>query len=136
MLGEVSDEHVASGAGHPGRFDVVGVELLGEALEQPANRREGVEDGRVAGRLRAAALDDVTAVLAVDTGGAEELLATRQRVADGVAQRGGLLAGQGVGLLADGDENLLAAPVGPNGWLTLRGELDQERGYSGSCTSM
>jgi hypothetical protein len=42
----------------------------------------------------------------VHGGGAEELLAARQRVADGVPQFGGVLAGELDGVAVDGDANL------------------------------
>ncbi|WP_255195576.1 hypothetical protein [Halorarius litoreus] len=45
--------------------------------------------------------DDVTAVLAVFTRGVDELVSSRQRVAEGVPQLGGLLALQNVRLAAD-----------------------------------
>lgn len=84
MFGEVPHEHVAPGPREAGRGEVLGAERLGQPLEQPADRRETVEDRGVASRVGGAAFDDVAAVLAVLGGSAEEFLAARQRVTDGV----------------------------------------------------
>ncbi|MFC3478962.1 hypothetical protein [Halobacterium litoreum] len=64
-------------------------------------------------------------------GGAEELLAARQGVPDGVPQFGGVLARERDFLAVYGETNVAAVWLGGDGLFTVR-ELDQERGYSGS----
>jgi len=67
-------------------------------------------------------------------GGAEELLAAGQCVTDGVAQFGGVLAGEREFLAVHGDADVAAVWLGGDGLFTIR-ELDQEPGYSGACSS-
>lgn len=82
MFAEVTNQHVPSGAGDAGSADVLGGELRRETVEQPAERLEAREHLRVAGRVGAAAGDDVAAVLPVLAGGSEELAFFGQRRAE------------------------------------------------------
>ncbi|WP_231737022.1 hypothetical protein [Halobacterium sp. CBA1126] len=70
----------------------------------------------------------------MDARGAEELLAARQRVADGVPEFGGVLAGEFDGLAADGDAEVGAVRFDVDRLFRL-GERDQERENSGSCAA-
>ena len=109
MLGEVVDEHVASPAGETGPTDVLGGELLGEALVKARERLEALEHLPVARGVRAPALDDVTPVPAVLADRLDELRALGQRLAERRPQLVGLGSGEFVALAAQRERDPTAA---------------------------
>lgn len=99
------DEHVAAAPRHTRGVERVGRERLGQAVVEPAERVEGVEDLPVAGRTRVPPLDDVATVLAVFARGMEELLALRQRILEFLAERGRIASGDLVYVAVDFQQN-------------------------------
>ncbi len=81
-------------AGQSRRREVVGRERRGEPVVQASERVEALEHLAVARGIGSTALDDVTAVLTVDTRGTEELLAPGERVVECLAEGGGLGSGE------------------------------------------
>ncbi len=82
MLGEVVDEHVPPPAGQSRLLYVRGGELAGQSVVESPEFGEALEHLPVARRLRAPPFHDVTAVFAVGPGGADELPALGQRLAE------------------------------------------------------
>jgi len=125
MLREVPDDHVAAAARQPGPPHVVGGELVGQAVVEPAQFVERLEHFAVAGGVGVPAGDDVAAVGAVVADGADELVAVGERVAERVAQLVGLRSGEYEFRVARGDRD----SVRPGGdcRATAREFLDQPR---------
>lgn len=126
MFGEVPDQHVASRTRDA--LDVLGDELLGQAVEDTPQVVETLEDCRVPGGVCLPALDDVTAVGSVDAHGPSEVLAFGQGVADRGPQFGRGLTGDHEGVAVDAQFDALGCRPGLD---QIAGrERDQERGNS------
>lgn len=126
VFGEVPDQHVASRARDA--VDVLGDELVGQAVEDTPQVVEALEDRRVSGGVGLPSLDDVATVWTVDADSPSEALALGQRVADRGPQFGRGLAGQHDGVAVDAQFDALCCRRGLDRIASR--ERDQERGNS------
>lgn len=90
---------------------VVRVERLREAVEQPPHLVERLEHCGVPRGVRVPPFDDVTPVLAVDARGAEEGFAAREGVPDAVFQFLGGVTGEFDRFATNRDDNRFALAV-------------------------
>jgi hypothetical protein len=112
VLHEVADDHVPAAAGETAPTDRLGGELGRQPVVQPVERVEAVEHLPVAAGVRAAAFDDVAAVLAAFAGGPQELVALGQRPFQLVTERDGGFARQAHRLAVDLEQDGLAVAPG------------------------
>ncbi len=136
MLGEVTHQQVSPRPRDARPADVLGGELLRQALEQPSQAVERLEHLGVARGVCTPARHLVTSVLAVCARRPEELATLRQRVADGVLQSRGFLSGQFVFDVVDSQYDRFTVSLYRCGALVIREERDQETGYSVACFSL
>ena len=94
VFGEVAHHHVAAPARETGPPHVVGVELGGEPLVQPFERREPVEHFAVARRLGAPTGDDVTPVATAFAARPQELPFFCQRLGQRFSECVGVRPGE------------------------------------------
>ena len=124
VLGEETNEQASAPAADSGLVEIACGEGLGELPVGILEVLPAGEDLPVAGRIRAAARDDIKAVRAALTDRVAELPTTRKRLAEVRDERGGIGRGEFVAATIDREDDPIGSMV--DGGVTVGEFRDQE----------
>jgi hypothetical protein len=110
ILDQMPEDHVPPATGQADTREIIGDGLLGETVDEPFERLDGIEDLRVPRRISTRSFDHVRPVPAVLTDGVQERLSFGQGVLKSVLELVYGLDRDRNGLVTDGDGDCLPRP--------------------------